>query len=179
MPKRIPTDKSAKSVHTRPGGYSLEYFNPHSPFQRLVAGAIERKQLSYRQAAAAIGIAPSTLWVWLHNSTGFPAARTFRPEKHLPAIAKALGVPRDILEKSIDLSRLQFTAGVIPDPMPLLDAFADFIVILENTPGRTVNREKIIALARRLHAGASMEIEDPQPAPKAKVKATRARKPAT
>lgn len=160
MPKRLQTENEAKSVHTRKDGFTYEYYNPHSPFQRLINSAMERKQLSLRDITGEIEVAPSTLWLWLHNKKGFPTGRSFDSKKHIPALSRILQVPQEMIKKSLDLSKLEFSEGLIPDPMPLLDAFGDFITIVERMPGRNVSKDKLLNLARRLYAGASVEIEE-------------------
>lgn len=158
MPKRIPNDKDGKSVHKRQDGYEFEYYNPHSPFQRLVDTAIGRKQLSYRQAAAKIGVATSTLWTWLHNKNGFPAPRAFKADKHIPALATTLGLSEKEIKTALDASKMEFHDQAIPDPVAVQDAFADFIEILENMPGARLDKAKVVNLAKRQYAGAATEI---------------------
>lgn len=187
MPKHIPTDKEGKSVHRRKDGYELEYFNPHSPFQRLISAAMARKQLSFRGLGQKIDVSATTLWAWLHNKNGFPSERSFVSATHIPQLARHLNLDEDTIRKSIDLSRIQFSEGLIPDPLPLMDAFSDFIAILEEMPGDRVYKSKILTIARRMHAGAQLEVhgkmsrapKSKNSPPKSKVKTPKAKKPAT
>ena len=186
MPKRIPNspDENPFSEHHRTDGYTARYYLPHSPFQKLIHAAMERKQLSLRGLAAELGIAPSSLWIWLHNENGFPGKRSFYPETHVPMLASILNLPEKEIEDAIDLSRTYYAQKSIPAPGPITGAFDDLIEILENRSGRTVNRDWIINLAKRLRAGAVAEtvaseespIYHPEPPAPAKTPPSPARK---
>lgn len=159
MPKHIPTspDNEPFSRHTRQNGYTCRYYNPYSPFQRLISKAMHTKGLSFRSLGQKLDVSPSSLWIWLHNENGFPGKRSFFPERHIPLLAKFLNLDQKQIQESLDLSRAFFAEKSMPSPIAITSAFDDLIEILENKPGRSINREWILNLARRLRAGAMSE----------------------
>ena len=166
MPRRIPND-GPSSEHHRQDGYTYRFYNPRSPFQRLIATAITRKSLSERSAAHKMEIPQSTLWLWLHNEKGYPASgRTFKPEIHIPAMARVLGLKEDEIRVSIDQSRMEFHQSSLPDPAASLNALDDLIAILDEMKSRTINRERILRIAKSLRAGANPEAKSHAPASK-------------
>lgn len=158
MPKHIPEEGSF-SEHNRADGYTFRYYNPHSPFQRLIHGAMERKQLSLRAFSKLIDVSPSTVWVWLHNESGYPAGRKFESDTHLPRIANHLGIPQKEIERAIDASRLRYSDRVIPTPLPTNSALDDLIEFLEAGDSTYLRRSRVLSLAKRLRDGAAIEAE--------------------
>ena len=153
-----PEDKEPKKrIYKRKDGYSRIVQNPKSPFQVMISNAMARKQLSYRTAAEEIDVKYSTLYAWVHNETGYPAATVFDPEIHIPLMSKAFDLPIDEIKAAIDHSRLQFHNNVEEAERPSTDAFKDFIEFLQNWPQKSIKIDRALKIATRLYNGASNE----------------------
>lgn len=171
MPKRLNTNtsKSVKTVHKRSDGTEMRFYQPHSPFQRLLNAAIERKRLSLRAASELLGTNPTTLWAWLHNEPGYPGNKW--SEEILESMCRHLNLKRPDVEQAINASRVAYGEKAEPAPAPVASAFDDFIDVLKKMKGRRLDREPLLRLAERLRASAV------SPAPvKKKSRAPRAKK---
>ena len=111
----MPRNMKHKTTRTRADGYSYEFYAPHSPFQRLLDEAMERKQLSLRELGRLLEVAPSSLWLWLHHESGIPGARAFKPDKHIPALADHLSLDEDEIREAYDRSVIVFHQASLED----------------------------------------------------------------
>lgn len=141
-----------------PCGRLIEYREPHSPFQKLIHSEMKRYGLSGRELARKLSqprrpVSQSTLWIWLHNTNGFPHPKSFNAD-HVRLLSQALKIPQIQISRALDASRHLFTA--IEDPMPhaAFDALGRFINILENDKRQTISRSYALNLAKTLHRGA-------------------------
>ena len=150
MPRLIGQRKTARRVP--PCGRLIPYFHPHSPFQKLIDTARHRRRLSVRELARRIRVSQSTLWIWLHNENGFPHPKAFKPE-HVARLSQTLGISKNAIQRAVDASRHIYTAREKPLPHHALDAFRDFIGILEHDRRQTISRSYVMNLARKLYRG--------------------------
>ena len=151
MPRLITQRKSRRRVP--PCGRLIHYRAPHSPFQKLIDSARHRLRISVRELARRIRVSQSTLWIWLHNENGFPHPKAFKPE-HLERLGRALSISKTAMQHAIDSSRHLYTAREKPTPHAALDAFQNFIEIMEHDRRQTVSRSYVVNLAKRLYSGA-------------------------
>lgn len=144
---------------TPPCGRAIEYRQPHSPFQKLIDAARVKRRLSGRELASQIKIngvplSQSTLWIWLHNTNGYPHPKSFT-EKHLDQLARALRLKPAAIRQALDASRHLYTDRELPMPHGPFDAFGRYIEILENDKRQNISRTYALNLARTLYAGAT------------------------
>jgi len=137
-------------------GRLIHYRNPHSPFQKLIDSARQRLRISVRELARRIHVSQSTLWIWLHNENGFPHPKAFKPE-HVERLNRVLRISKRAIERAVDASRHVYTAREKPLPHPPLDAFRNFIEIMEHDDRQTISRSYVVNLAKRLYSGAFHE----------------------
>lgn len=154
MPRLITQRKRRRQVP--PCGRLINYRSPHSPFQKLIDSARHRLRISVRELARRIHVSQSTLWIWLHNENGFPHPKAFKPE-HAERLSRILNVSKRGIERAIDASRHLYTAREKPTPHAALDAFQDFIDIIEHDRRQTVSRSYVVNLARKLYSGAKRQ----------------------
>jgi len=93
------------------------------------------------------------MWIWLHNENGFPHPKAFKPE-HVERLSRALNLSKTAITRAIDASRHLFTAREKPMPHATVDAFRNFIEILEHDRRQTVSRSYLLNLATKLYKGA-------------------------
>lgn len=145
-----------------PCGRRIEYVEPRSPFQKLVNAAMHKQRMSGRSLALMVTDAAgnptsqSTLWIWLHNTNGFPHPKSFG-ESHLRTLARAIKVPVMKLREALDASRHLYTPNEDPMPHKLFDAFARFIEIMENDKRHMLSRSYVINIAKTLRNGAKVD----------------------
>jgi transcriptional regulator with XRE-family HTH domain len=159
MPKLIidrRNPRPRKGPKAPPCGRVIPFFEPHSPFQRLIDARRRERELSTRALAKEIGVPPSNVYVWLHGKNGFPYPRSFPPAT-LRKLASVLDLPASDIEKSIDASRLLYSQKEIPMPLASRDAFKRFIGVLQNDRRQTVTLSYVINLARTMYNGATGE----------------------
>jgi transcriptional regulator with XRE-family HTH domain len=137
-----------------PCGRLIEYLAPHSPFQKLIDSQRRRYGLSGRDLAAKVGVSQSTLWIWLHNTNGFPHPKSFK-EAHLMKLSKVLNIPQQNIRSALDASRHLFTPTEDPMPHQAFDALGRLIEILENDKRHTISRAYVLNIAKSLHRGAA------------------------
>jgi len=154
MPRLLTQRKKQRRVP--PCGRLINYFQPHSPFQKLLDSARQRQRIPVRELARRIDVSQSTLWIWLHNENGFPHPKAFRGV-HVERLSRALKLPKRAIERSIDASRHVYTARERPSPHATLDAFRDFIDILDHDRRQTLSRSYVLNLAKRLYTGAKRQ----------------------
>lgn len=94
------------------------------------------------------------MWIWLHNENGFPHPKAFR-STHVGQLGRVLGLSNSAIAKAIDASRHIYTAREKPAPHATLDAFENFIDIMEHDRRLTISRGYVVNLAKRLYAGAA------------------------
>jgi transcriptional regulator with XRE-family HTH domain len=151
MPRLITQRKKRRRIP--PCGRLIEYRSPHSPFQKLIDSARHRQRISVRELARRIRVSQSTLWIWLHNENGFPHPKAFKPE-HVERLSRSLKLSKRAIERAVDASRHVYTAREKPLPHPPLDAFRNFIEIMEHDRRQTISRSYVVNLAKRLYSGA-------------------------
>jgi transcriptional regulator with XRE-family HTH domain len=144
------------SRRTPPCGRLIPYFHPHSPFQKLVDTARRRRRIAIRELARRIKVSQSTMWIWLHNENGFPHPKSFKPQ-HVGRLGQTLGLSKNAIQRAVDASRHIYTAREKPIPHQALDAFGDFIDILEHDRRQTVSRSYVVNLAKKLYRGAKRQ----------------------
>ncbi len=116
----------ARKPGTRARNYSLEPSNnqfgpkatdPHSPWQLLIEGIREEKELTIRQVAAKAQIPSGTLFNWIRSRKGCPSrsAYTSMINKRLAA---AIGVPEEQLADAYNRSAFTPINPSNPDPAP-------------------------------------------------------------
>ena len=93
------------------------------------------------------------MWIWLHNENGFPHPKAFRA-KHVQQLNRTLGISKKAIARAIDASRHLYTAREKPTPHHTLDAFENFIDILEHDRRQTLSRNYVVNLANKLYRGA-------------------------
>ncbi|HEX4639145.1 MAG TPA: hypothetical protein VH170_06645 [Chthoniobacterales bacterium] len=152
MPRLMTQRKRARRVP--PCGRLIPYFHPHSPFQKLIDTARRRRRISVRELARRIQVSQSTMWIWLHNKNGFPHPKAFS-SKHVGQLGRVLGLSKSAIAKAIDASRHVYTAREKPTPHATLDAFRNFVEIIEHDRRQTISRSYVVNLAKRLYAGAA------------------------
>lgn len=138
-----------------PCGRLINYVEPRSPFQKLVDGKMRELRLSCRGLAKEIGVAQSTMWIWLHSENGYPHPKAFKPE-HLQKLCRALKLKAGDVQHAIDASRLVYLPQQNPMPAESVDAFKTFITILENDKRAVVTRKYVLNLALNLYNGATV-----------------------
>src|SRR5437016_6925617 len=106
MPRLIVNRPRRRKVP--PCGRLIEYVAPHSPFQKLIDSQRRLHGLSGRDLAKKLGVPQSTLWIWLHNTNGFPHPKSFN-ERHLIKLGKVLKLPQQKIKSALDASRHLFT----------------------------------------------------------------------
>jgi hypothetical protein len=94
------------------------------------------------------------MWIWLHNENGYPHPKAFS-SKQVGELGRVLGISKSAIAKAIDASRHVYTARERPAPHATLDAFENFIDIVEHDRRQTVSRSYVLNLAKRLYAGAA------------------------
>ena len=151
MPRLITQRKARRRVP--PCGRLINYVPPHSPFQKLIDWARHRSKISVRELARRIHVPQSTMWIWLHNENGFPHPKAFKPE-HVERLSRALNLSKTAITRAIDASRHLFTGREKPMPHATVDAFRNFIEILEHDRRQTVSRSYLLNLATKLYKGA-------------------------
>ena len=151
MPRLLTQRKHPRRVP--PCGRLINYRNPHSPFQKLIDSARQRLRISVRELARKIHVSQSTMWIWLHNENGFPHPKAFKSE-HVQMLSRVLKIPKSAIERAVDASRHLYTAREKPVPHASLDAFRDFIDILQHDRRQTVSRSYVLNLASKLYRGA-------------------------
>ena len=142
---------------TPPCGRLIEYVAPHSPFQKLIDSQRKRYGLSGRDLADRIGVPQSSLWIWLHNTNGFPHPKSFKPE-HVGRLSEALKIPEAKIKSALDASRHIFTSTENPAPHQAFDVFNHFIEILKHDKRRHVSKDYVLNLAKNLHRGAKVTL---------------------
>jgi hypothetical protein len=100
-------------------------------------------------------VSQSTLWIWLHNTNGFPHPKSFKPI-HVVRLSKILKIPQTKIRSALDASRHIFTPTETPMPHEAFDSPARFIEILENDKRKTISKEYALDLTRNLHRGAKV-----------------------
>lgn len=153
MPSLIVKRKGHRKVP--PCGRLIEYLAPHSPFQKLIDSQRKRYYLSGRDLAERIDVSQSTLWIWLHNTNGFPHPKSFKPV-HVERLSKTLKIPQNKIRSALDASRHIFTPTENPMPHEQFEALGRFIEILENDKRKTISKEYALNLARNLYRGAKV-----------------------
>jgi len=151
MPRLLGQRKARRRVP--PCGRLIPFFLPHSPFQKLVDVARRRRRISIRELARRIRVSQSTMWIWLHNENGFPHPKAFSSQQ-VTRLSQVLGLSRTSIARAIDASRHLYTAREKPTPHHALDAFEDFIDILEHDRRQTLSRSYVVNLANKLYRGA-------------------------
>jgi hypothetical protein len=152
VPRLITQRKGQRRIP--PCGRLINYLLPHSPFQKLIDSARRKARVSVRGLARRIRVSESTMWIWLHNENGFPHPKAFKSE-HVARLALSLGLSKSEIHRAIDASRHLYTAREKPAPHATLDAFRDFIDILEHDRRQNISRSYVLNLARRLYRGAT------------------------
>lgn len=122
----------------------IEYHEPHSAFQKLIGFARNRCGFSVAELAEKIGVSQATLWIWLHNTKGFPDPKSFNDE-HVHRLGKILNIPEARIRDALDASRP-------------FDGFGRFIEILENDPRRIFLKSYILHIAKNLYRGAKVTL---------------------
>ena len=152
---RMPRLMTQRKIRRRvpPCGRLIHYCAPHSPFQKLIDSARNRRRISVRELARRIRVSQSTLWIWLHSENGFHHPKAFRTG-HLEGLSRTLGISKTAIQRAIDASRHLYTAREKPTPHPALDALQNFIEIMEHDRRQTVSRSYVVNLAKRLYSGA-------------------------
>jgi transcriptional regulator with XRE-family HTH domain len=135
--------------------WTVEYVAPHSPFQKLIDSQRKRYGFSGRDLADRISVSQSTLWIWLHNTNGFPHPKSFK-QVHVARLSKTLKIPQHRIRSALDASRHIFTPTENPMPHEQFDALARYIEILENDKRKTISKEYALNLARNLFRGAKV-----------------------
>src|SRR5437879_12666545 len=128
MPRLITQRKARRRVP--PCGRLINYVPPHSPFQKLIDWARHRSKISVRELARRVHVPQSTMWIWLHNENGFPNPKAFKPVC-VERLSRVLQVSETAIARAINASRHLYTAREKPTPHHALDAFGNFIEILE------------------------------------------------
>lgn len=152
--------KKTKRNATPPCGRRIDYQVPTSPFQKLIEDRRTKLGLTIREVASPIAeitksaFHPGTLWIWTHSTNGFPAPKSATPAR-LAALAQVLKLDRQAMLQALDASRALYTARENPEPQSARDALLVLIEILAADKRRVLNRDWILNLARRLHAGAN------------------------
>lgn len=158
MPKLISQRPKGRRT-VPPCGRLIEYVPPTSPFQKLIDSERQKQRLTGRELAGKIVVngkplSQSTLWIWLHNTNGYPHPRSFKPA-HLDQLSKALRVPKAKIEQALDASRHLYTDRENPMPQAAFDSFARFIEILEHDRRQNVSKSYVLNLAKNLYGGAA------------------------
>lgn len=107
----------------------------------------------WRAVNARAAVPLSTFWLWIHTVNGVPAPRTFKP-KHMRALAAVLRIPEDNIKNAYDASRHHFTPTENPVPHASQDSLRDLEVILANDKRKSIPRQWMLNIVRRLMAGA-------------------------
>ena len=154
MPRLITQRKTRRRVP--PCGRLIHYRSPHSPFQKLIDSARQRLRISVRDLAGRIHVSQSTMWIWLHNENGFPHPKAFKPD-HVERLNRVLKISKTGIERAIDASRHLYTAREKPTPHAAVDAFREFIEIIEHDRRQTVSRSYVVNLAKKLYSGAKRQ----------------------
>lgn len=153
MPRLIVKRRGPRKVP--PCGRLIEYVAPHSPFQKLIDAQRKRYGFSGRDLADRISVSQSTLWIWLHNTNGFPHPKAFN-KTHVVRLSRTLKIPEQKIRSALDASRHMFTPTENPMPHAEFDALGRFIEILENDKRKTISKEYALNLARNLYRGAKI-----------------------
>lgn len=157
MPKLIVNRRGIRRK-VPPCGRLIDYREPQSPFQKLIHSQMKRYGLSGRALAEKIGtprraVSQSTVWIWLHNTNGYPHPKSFTTD-HLKRLGQVLKIPEAKIRRALDASRHIFTAVEDPTPHESFDAFGRYIEILEHDKRATVSRGFVLNLAKNLYNGA-------------------------
>lgn len=145
-----------------PCGRRIDYQVPTSPFQKMLDGRAAELGLSVGAIADQVAditgqkFNRGSYWIWTHSTNGYPSPRSATPAR-LAAIARVLKLDQKKMLQALDASRALYTQREIPVPQPSRDALLTLIEILAADKRRTLNRQWVLNLARRLHAGAIAE----------------------
>src|SRR5262245_18149290 len=139
------SDKHERKIP--PCGRLIEYYEPHSPFQKLIDSARERFGLSGRELAERIGVSQSTLYIWLHNANGYPHQKSCKPH-HLSKLSEVLKIPEAKIKSALDASRHLFTPTNNFAPYAAFDPFGNLIDILEHDKRRYFSKAYVLNLAK-------------------------------
>lgn len=161
MPKLL-TDRHPRQKP--PCGRTIQYQAPHSPFQKLIDGRRAEMGLSYADMAEPLGVNRGSVWIWMHNTNGFPHPKSCKPE-HLDKLASILKLERAEISRALDASRHLFTPRESAPVPESKQALATLISVLENDSRKTVRLSYVLNLARRLQAG----VPPGPPVPKSRV----------
>lgn len=93
------------------------------------------------------------MWIWLHNENGFPHPKAFSSQQ-VTRLSQVLGLSKAAIARAIDASRHLYTAREKPTPHYALDAFENFIDVLEHDRRQTLSRSYVVNLANKLYRGA-------------------------
>ena len=155
MPRLLVQRK--KAGRTVPPHGKPKFTVPSSPFQKLVAGAMNKLRMSGRQLAAILTEAgaptsQSTLWTWLHHPKGFPAPRSFKAA-HAQALATALAIDLADLHAAHDASMHRYTLKEEPTPVATHNALAVLEETVAAMKSRDVKRATILHLIQAVRRG--------------------------
>jgi hypothetical protein len=147
MPKLLLNRIASKS--------SAKYGPPHSPFQKLIHGALKANGYSETGfAKEKLDVNPGSFWIWLHNKNGFPHPRSCKAH-HLEALSEHLHIPLPTIHQALDASRHLFTPRERSLPVETKDGLKMLIDILQNDRRTKLMRSYVLNLARKLMAGGS------------------------
>ena len=152
MPKLLLNKAGSKS--------RAKYGPPHSPFQKLIHGAIKANGYSETGFAKEKlpGVNPGSFWIWLHNRNGFPHPRSCKPA-HLDLLSKHLQLPVADIHKALDASRHLFTPREAAVPTEAKDGLKMLIEILQNDRREKLMKSYVLNLARKLSAGMNGDVQ--------------------
>jgi len=95
----------------------------------------------------------STLWMWLHNTRGYPDPRYFKPA-HLAALAAVLEIPQPRIRQALDESRAIYTVAPPCAPGPQLDALLTLEETLKACRQTYVRAKWVLNLVKALRISA-------------------------
>lgn len=150
-----------KKTPLPPCGRRRSFIQPRSPFQKLIEHARLRTGISTRELSRQVSQRPnasvdqSTLWVWLHNTAGYPSPRSFKPA-HIKALGYVLGIPEPQIRTALDESRAIYATSPAPTPQGQLDALRTLEQTLKAVKLVYVRRTWVLNLVHALIAGAEV-----------------------
>jgi transcriptional regulator with XRE-family HTH domain len=134
MPRKPGTRVRDYSRQPSSNQFGPQATDPYSPWQLLIEGIRQEKEITLRQLAALAQIPAGTLFNWVRAKSGAPSRSSYTSEVNA-RLSRALGVQEDKLAEAYNQSAFKPVDPQHPDPAPAPKT-------LESLPAQTVDALK-------------------------------------